>query len=88
MFTRLRAHLLPLLSALILVAGLHSVDGERMAPDRLHAAQHYEEVVSTLHDVRDALRQRVNGAGRDEQEEAPGDPIANGAEVRARSRPY
>ncbi|AOV97606.1 hypothetical protein A9798_12035 [Edwardsiella hoshinae] len=87
MFTRLRAHLLPLLSALILAAGLHSVGGERMAPDRLHAAQHYEEVVSTLHDVRDALRQRVNAAGRDEQEDSLGEVIASDAEVRARDRP-
>ncbi|AIJ09323.1 MULTISPECIES: hypothetical protein [Edwardsiella] len=88
MFTRLRTHLLPLLSALILVGCLHGASGNGVSPDALHAAQHYEEMINTLHDVRDALRQRSNGAWRDEREEAPADPFTGVSEVRARRRPH
>ncbi|MGU6965083.1 hypothetical protein ACV2FQ_07385 [Salmonella enterica subsp. enterica serovar Poona] len=60
MFTKRHAYLLPLLSMLILASALHSASSNAVLPDTLHATQHFEEVVNTLHDIRDALHRGID----------------------------
>ncbi|EAN3408744.1 hypothetical protein NW354_003245 [Salmonella enterica] len=69
MFTKRHTYLLPLLSVLILAGALHSACSNAVLPDTLHATQHFEEVVDTLHDIRDALHRSIDDIWYDRQKE-------------------
>lgn len=60
---------MPLLSMLILLGALHSASSNAILPDTLNATQHFEEVVDTLHDVRDALHRGIDDIWCDSQKE-------------------
>ncbi|EDJ1424948.1 hypothetical protein GE605_19440 [Salmonella enterica] len=59
LFKKLNVHLLPLLFMLILGEILHGTSAASVLPDVPYATQHYEEGVSTLHDLYEALSRRI-----------------------------
>ncbi|EBM4324728.1 hypothetical protein GVC69_004734 [Salmonella enterica] len=69
MFTKRHAYLLPLLNMLILVGALHSASSNAVLPETLHATQHFEEAVDTLHDISDALHRGIDDIWYDRQKD-------------------
>ncbi|WP_185922324.1 hypothetical protein [Hafnia paralvei] len=67
-FGKLRAHLMPFLSALILITSLHSADVD-ISKIASQNAQNYSQLTSDLHDVREALILSVRESRQEERDE-------------------
>ncbi|EAO8872421.1 hypothetical protein E2W84_23605 [Salmonella enterica] len=60
MYKKIQTYLLPLLFVMIIGGIIHTANGNAVLPDNLYATQHYEELVNTLHDIRDAVHHRID----------------------------
>ncbi|EPS4965879.1 hypothetical protein ACVE7C_004609 [Salmonella enterica subsp. enterica serovar Montevideo] len=60
MYKKIQTYLLPLLFFMIMGGIIHTANGNAVLPDNLYATQHYEELVNTLHDIREAVNHRID----------------------------
>ncbi|ASD99218.1 MULTISPECIES: hypothetical protein [Salmonella] len=60
MYKKIQTYLLPLLFVMIVGSIIHTANGNAVLPDNLYATQHYEEMVNRLHDIRDAVHNRID----------------------------
>ncbi|ECD2406129.1 hypothetical protein EW338_16510 [Salmonella enterica subsp. enterica serovar Richmond] len=60
MYKKIQTYLLPLLFVMIMGSIIHTANGNAVLPDNLYATQNYEELINTLHDIREAVHQRID----------------------------
>ncbi|EDR2882562.1 hypothetical protein PZ84_004667 [Salmonella enterica subsp. enterica] len=60
-------YMLSLLFTLIVGGIIHTADNKSILPGIPRATQNYEEMVDTLHDIRDAVHRRIDGIWLDDQ---------------------